>query len=799
MPHRKKSSPQRQWRRVDLHLHTPASADYKQSNVTYLDLLRKAEERNLDIIAFTDHNTVAGYARYLQEIESLEMLERLNRLNDDERKKLVEYRRLDEKILILPGIEFTATLGFHILGIFPPETTVRELEHLLLLLRIPPDKLDEGSGEVGATSDALTAYRMMSEAGGLVIAAHANSSHGVAMPGFDFGGQTRIAYTQDSNLHALEVTDLDSKSRRRTAAFFSGVKPEYPRRMHCIQGSDAHKLVFDPKYKNEMGVGDRATEILIDDLSFDAIKAVFVGSDFSRSRPYRLPTAEPFDPLREAREQGDTLVQSFHERLREKRDIAPAILQDAVALANTNGGTIYIGASANARQAVVGVERPEQASSDLRGVISKQIAPPLEVQIEVLKSQGKSVLQVIVPRGSDAPYALDGTHIYVRSENETGLAMRDEIVQLVRDALAVELAAAAPPAPAVSEARPEVVVAPPKPPAEAPVPAPTIAPPRTGVEIVAWDVRKGVRHYSVRDLRNARVVQNVTLASARRLWQYAIAEQEKNPCNPQKVRWIGDIGICKTHKRGGKVRYDLVQRAGDKLFVYYGVTDDGVHGPWRALIEGEAIAEEAIPETLTEVTAPAGGAAEYDETAGLPTEPTVPPEVAPLEEMPELPPVSDEVLVSHEETHVDVLSAEAGDELVPPEVPPLASEESVVEQVEELPTPPLDELALAPVERVEEAAPPREVMPASETRVEEPVSPRQVVPAPETRVEEPAPPSAPKTRAQEWREILDRAMAEARAAQQTAQLPAPKAEEHATDARPQTTDGSRETTGSGGD
>ena len=129
-----------------------------------------------------------------------------------------------EKILVLPGIEFTATFGFHILGIFSPEKPVREIEHLLLDLNIASDQIDHGSATVGATTDVLSAYRMIDEAGGLVIAAHANSSNGVAMRGIPFGGQTKIAYTQDPHLHALEVTDLELKGNRTTAAFFSGTK-----------------------------------------------------------------------------------------------------------------------------------------------------------------------------------------------------------------------------------------------------------------------------------------------------------------------------------------------------------------------------------------------------------------------------------------------------------------------------------------------------------------------------------------------------------------------------------------------
>ena len=146
-------------------------------------------------------------------------------------------------------------------------------------LNVPSDKVDEGSVEVGATSDVLTAYRIIDQAGGIVIAAHANSSHGVAMRGFDFGGQTRIAYTQDSHLHALEVTDLEKKGRRTTAQFFNGSKPEYPRRMRCIQGSDAHRLTRESGTSRRGGVGDRVTELLLPAVSFDAMRDVFLGDD----------------------------------------------------------------------------------------------------------------------------------------------------------------------------------------------------------------------------------------------------------------------------------------------------------------------------------------------------------------------------------------------------------------------------------------------------------------------------------------------------------------------------------------
>jgi hypothetical protein len=91
----------------------------------------------------------------------------------------------------------------------------------------------------------------------------------------------KIAYTQDRNLHALEVTDLESRKRAfTTASFFNGSRPEYPRRMHCIQGSDAHRL-RGQRLRPQRGIGERATEVLLPEVSFQALKEVFLGNDFT--------------------------------------------------------------------------------------------------------------------------------------------------------------------------------------------------------------------------------------------------------------------------------------------------------------------------------------------------------------------------------------------------------------------------------------------------------------------------------------------------------------------------------------
>ena len=594
----KKDRTQKQWARMDLHLHTPASSDYAEPNVTYLDILQKAESKGLDIIAFTDHNSLVGYARMLNEIEELQLLERLNRLHAQEKKQLDEYRRLRQRVLVLPGFELTATLGFHILAAFDPEMSVREIEHILLKLNVPPDRLDEGSTEVGATTDVLTAYRILDEAGALVIAAHVNSSHGVAMQGYDFGGQTKIAYTQDSHLHALEVTDLESGRRRSTASFYNGSKPEYPRRMHCIQGSDAHRLVRDLHDKTLTGIADRVTEVLLPEVSFKALRNLFLGSDFARTRPFR-PAKAPFDHVQQAREQGPSIVQSFHERASRQGGRLHAVICDIVAFANTNGGTIYIGASANVKSKPVGVDKPDEIIALIKTEGQRAITPPLDVALDVLDSTGMKVVRVTVPRGSDIPYAADGSLIYVRQESETSIAVRDEIVNLVKQQLL-------PPVPLTPELPPVAEATEVAAPARSSVEAVSdqhqyrVEPPKTGVEILETSERKGVAYYTMKDLRNRSIVRDVTRSSARRLWRYAITEREKDPIDKDQITWHGDIGFLKSYKWEGKVRYNMAQRdLEDHIHIYYGVTEDGIHGEWKSFLDVEQ---------------PASGPLEPDET-----------------------------------------------------------------------------------------------------------------------------------------------------------------------------------------
>lgn len=589
------------------------------------------------MIALTDHNSVRGYAELWREIEDLELLEYLHRLEPAEAERLAEYRRLLSQILVLPGFEFTATFGFHILAIFPERTSVRMIEHLLLTLGVPEQKF--GSGEVGATTDVLRAYEILANHGALVIGAHVNSTHGVAMQGIRFGGQTKIAYTQDPNLHALEVTDLALGSHRRsTARFFNGTKPEYPRRMHAIQGSDAHRLERDPDRETNLGIGDRPTAMYLPERSFAAIKELLQSTNFDYTQPV---APRPADPVLAARVFGNTASQVFHENLTTKRTGMAHILRDVVGLANSDGGTIYVGLSASEKRPIVGVE--EGAAQALAAEIEKQVTPSIPVTIEMGESDGKQVLTITVPRGQERPYALAPGNILIRRDTESEIATRDEIVAMVRDAAlsaapssdgsAAEPAKEAAPAEPRSGRRssprtngrvaadsagdksrhsrrkgPErqggkpdsaIVAAKDEPSAmvavsepatgaleqyEEDAPVDPIAP-TSGIEIMYSFEQDGVTYFTIHDLRHHKLIHNVTADTDRRLWRSAISHRQTDTFDHESITWHGDFGLWRSYRpRSGERRYNLLYRGDGELRVFYGVTESGLSDQWRSVL-----------------------------------------------------------------------------------------------------------------------------------------------------------------------------------------------------------------------
>ena len=89
-----------EWRKWDLHFHTPTSHDYQDKSATNQAIIDKLVENNISVVAITDHHII--------DVARIKELQRLGN---------------EKNIMVLPGIEFCSELGgsesIHFIGIFP--------------------------------------------------------------------------------------------------------------------------------------------------------------------------------------------------------------------------------------------------------------------------------------------------------------------------------------------------------------------------------------------------------------------------------------------------------------------------------------------------------------------------------------------------------------------------------------------------------------------------------------------------------------------------------------------------------
>jgi hypothetical protein len=562
------------WYRADLHIHTPASEDYAEPTVSYLDILQEAERRELSLIAFTDHNTVHGYERMRQELDFLQTLERAQRLTPEEQAQLDEYRRLLAKITVLPGFEFTSHYGAHILALFAPDRPISLIEATLLQLGVQPDLLKKGACAVADTRHVTEAYEIIARAGGIVIAPHVNGPNGVITETLRMGtsGQARIAATQHRDLHALEFINFYTDHDKFTSpGFYNGRTEHYERRMFCIQGSDAHRLRRTPAGEGDAwhrhGIGDRYVELMLPEPSFAALRALLASQEFDRVRvPKRDQKQWEVDTLRFGQPSDRQVMRP------DQPATTDALWKDVAALANVGGGTIFVGCERDGSQ-ITGVARPDQVSEGLRRSVQEQITPPPYLTLELMHYEGRDLMRVEVRANDPPPFVGHDGVIYTRRDGETVPADRGEVIQLCRRALAEGAAS-----PLDNGEDLEL--------------------PRSGVEIVHAQKRAGIWHYEVRDLRTT---AGVTRDRAQGLWAYAISRYEdlrEGRLDVQsQVRWKGRLGLWRAYRQGNRTKYDLVHRDANGVIdhVFFGVSDWGLGENWQALLgekSGEPVEHE---------------------------------------------------------------------------------------------------------------------------------------------------------------------------------------------------------------
>jgi len=199
--------PGSRWYRCDLHVHTPASTDFRDLNATPEQWVDSAKAASLDVVAITDHN-------------GKDWIERLKTAANG------------KALVVFPATELAVSPGIHILSLFDPSTNSDHVGTLLGAMAIPADKF--GHANFHSTRNQTDAIEETTTRQGLCILAHAKQDRGdAAVLG---KGQHLNNLVNDERVLAAEVNTTDAG-----VDLLNGGVPGY-RPLTLIQCSDAHKL-----------------------------------------------------------------------------------------------------------------------------------------------------------------------------------------------------------------------------------------------------------------------------------------------------------------------------------------------------------------------------------------------------------------------------------------------------------------------------------------------------------------------------------------------------------------------------
>jgi len=181
------------FRKVDLHVHSPASNDTSWGDINEYDFLKDFEDKDFEMVAVTDHN-------------SGEWIDKLKSAAKNQRK------RNNWKIRILPGVE-VSTGNIHLIILFPEDTDSKKVGHFLSQIKIEPDNWGKSEHMTELSPSEVCNIAHNEDFNGIVVGAHCKSNHGV------IGGLTgQIRLKTLENIDILEL-NVDSESPGKTIGY----------------------------------------------------------------------------------------------------------------------------------------------------------------------------------------------------------------------------------------------------------------------------------------------------------------------------------------------------------------------------------------------------------------------------------------------------------------------------------------------------------------------------------------------------------------------------------------------------
>ena len=204
---------------VDLHVHSPASSDYRgDREISPHAFVSAFVNRGIEVIAITDHNTGAYIDKAIAAREEIAAQEGKN-------------------ITVLPGVELYVSPGIHLLAIFA-EGSSATISDLLSLLELPVEHHGDTTKLIPKTIGDIS--RIVHDRGGLLIGAHCNSSNGIVDK---LAGQPRLEWLGAVDALEMNSGTADAKLAKTMDFVTSALGVEIP----FTFGSDSHNSAEDTR------------------------------------------------------------------------------------------------------------------------------------------------------------------------------------------------------------------------------------------------------------------------------------------------------------------------------------------------------------------------------------------------------------------------------------------------------------------------------------------------------------------------------------------------------------------------
>ena len=191
------------WWKFDFHMHTPASSDYREPELSAKDFLLSAMQKHIDCIAITDHDSCAWTEILRTELQNIK----------------AENSDLYRELAIFPGVEVEVFPAIHLLAIFDPQKPVDDISSVI-------SRIQNGGDQIKFHQ----AVNLIQHSGGIAIPAHVNDVKGL----FNAVDGSALKNVLDNcDFFAVEVTD----PMYQLPQLCVDMKREFT----YVMGSDAHK------------------------------------------------------------------------------------------------------------------------------------------------------------------------------------------------------------------------------------------------------------------------------------------------------------------------------------------------------------------------------------------------------------------------------------------------------------------------------------------------------------------------------------------------------------------------------